>query len=786
MLKLKRLWTLIRSYNALFVGLVVVLITAASIYLAQQTLGEIEDALPLQVLEQQLELTQLNQQLAELVRVIGITRVSEAGSNGAVLRKLDALEQLLSEIRSTYRLDNLLGAAAIHAVVAPALFDMKSWMTSGIPGSNLTHQQILELVEIRAVDAYQSVRELSSNAGQVALQILQIESAKISQFRRYAGLLLIVFLALALLSIFFLWRRQIITQKLVRREATLNAFLDNAPMIISIKDDQGRYVRLNRHASELFDISEDEVRGQLPASVVGNELADDFSREDNRVITSGRGSETEFEVELDEGRKAFRHLRFPVFDPDQRMIAMGAMGVDITNERRSEARFRDFADVASDYLWETDEALQYTFVSTGFEEITGIPAVEMLGLEYVEFWSGKVEDLVQRRTHFLDIQSHLPFENQQLSWARPLGSGVLHFLVSGKPIFDHEGRFAGYRGVVNNVTEQKQAERQVEYYAYYDSLTDLPNRKLFLDRLQQALTQSHSRDLSGAILFLDLDHFKNINDSLGHSVGDAVLRDVAERIAAELEEEDTVARLGGDEFVVLLHRPYEDAERIPEIVLSRAESIRIRIGKAYHVDGHELQLTVSIGIAMFPQSGLSTEELLKNADTAMYQAKADGRNTLRRFSPNMHTAVRHRLRIQNVIHQAIQREQLVLNYQPLVNATGEIISAEALIRIRDENDNLLLPDEFISIAEHSGQILDLGDWVIEKTAGFIRRCLDRKISADKLRVSTNVSARQFHHYDFIDRIQEILEQSAIDANLLEIELTESVMMQDVDSAIRSY
>ncbi|MFT7530698.1 MAG: diguanylate cyclase (GGDEF)-like protein/PAS domain S-box-containing protein [Gammaproteobacteria bacterium] len=780
---LKRLLIWTREFNAILWGGVVIFITATTIYFAEKTLSEIEAALPLQVLEQKLEVSKLNQELADLVRIVQVARVSSVEDQSTVAAQIDVLVNLLQEVRSNYKLDNLVGAAAIHAVITPALFDIKSWVTDGVPGVDLSESQILSLVDTRATDAYSAVKLLSTNVDQTALSVVRLEASKIRNFRKHTRLLLVLFILVAALSVFFLWRRQTVIHQLFQREATLTAFLDNAPMSISIKDPQGRYLRLNPYASNLFEVNEDQVKGQLSPSLVAKDLAEVFSAEDGKVFKSGQPSETEFTLETEQGNRTFRHIRFPVFGPDNRIIALGATGVDVTLERRNEQRFRDFADIASDYLWEMDDQLRYSFVSVGYEEVTGIPSDEILGKTRQQLWQNRVKNSAQRAVHFDAMHDQESFTDHDITWSRPDTNAVRYFRISGKPLIEKDGQFIGYRGVVNDITAQKQIEKQIEYFAFYDSLTELPNRKLLLDRVKQALTIAHPLEHCGAIMFLDLDHFKNVNDSLGHSLGDELLKQVAMRIRDEVQEEDTVSRIGGDEFVIMMLRINESKEQFSSTVHSMAQRITKRLAESFQVSDHKLQVTVSIGIAFFPESGSEIDDILKNADTAMYRAKEEGRNTISYFSPDMQLAADHRLNVQNIIHRAVIKEDLIIEYQPQIDINGHIVGAEALLRINNPDGEMLMPKEFIRLAENSGQIVQLGDWVFKNTTKFLRDCLSAGADPGNLHLAINVSAKQFHQQNFVQRVAEIIQTAGVDPVLLEIELTESVIMIDVESAI---
>ncbi|MBL8492281.1 MAG: diguanylate cyclase, partial [Rhodocyclaceae bacterium] len=298
-------------------------------------------------------------------------------------------------------------------------------------------------------------------------------------------------------------------------------------------------------------------------------------------------------------------------------------------------------------------------------------------------------------------------------------------------------------GTLVDLTDLKSAEEQIRRLAYYDVLTGLPNRSLLKDRAELALARAEREGSSVALLFVDLDRFKNVNDSLGHSFGDRLLAAVAERLTAGVRRSDTIARLGGDEFVMLV----ADAE--PLGIAELAAKLLERLAAPFMVGDHELSVSASVGIALYPQDGHDVENLLKNADTAMYQAKQKGRNAYRFFTAAMNAAAMERLQLEGRLRQALERREFELHYQPLVRiADGEIVGAEALLRWR-QSDGLVAPDRFIPAAEESGLIVPIGDWVMAEACRQSRAW--RTAGLPPIRLSINISAVQFHREGFLRR-----------------------------------
>jgi diguanylate cyclase (GGDEF)-like protein/PAS domain S-box-containing protein len=336
---------------------------------------------------------------------------------------------------------------------------------------------------------------------------------------------------------------------------------------------------------------------------------------------------------------------------------------------------------------------------------------------------------------------------------------------------------------VRDISQRKRSEAEIQRLAYYDGLTGLPNRSLLLDRLAKTLALSRRRLCHGALLFIDLDNFKDLNDSLGHDVGDKLLQQVGQRLGTCVREGDTVARLGGDEFVVMLEDLSEQTDEAAAQAEAVAEKILLTLNRVYALDGKQHFSSPSIGVTMFHDSLQSVDELLKRADLAMYEAKAAGRNTMRFFDPEMQTVVANRTALESDLRQGLQREELVLHYQPAVDSEGQILGVEALVRWQHPQRGLIAPGEFIPMAEQTGLIQPLGQWVLQAACRQLVLWSTRPATAG-LTISVNVSARQFRHPEFVSQLIELLQTSGVNPVRLKLELTESLLLHDVEDAIR--
>ena len=358
--------------------------------------------------------------------------------------------------------------------------------------------------------------------------------------------------------------------------------------------------------------------------------------------------------------------------------------------------------------------------------------------------------------------------------------GVVRWVhEQGEYVVDEHGKPMKLIGTLLDITERKQAEERLAHLAHHDPLTDLPNRIMLNDRLAQSIAHAERNGRVAAVLFLDLDRFKDINDTLGHSTGDRMLTIVSERLLACLRTGDTVARSGGDEFIIVLAdvAQFDDVTKV-------ANRIVDSFSRPFAIDGRELYASASIGISVFPYDGHDVDSLIRCADTAMYQAKDSGRNNFQFFTSKMHAKAVARLTLEGDLRRAIERGQLVLHYQPVLNlASGLVVGAEALVRWNHPEHGLVLPADFVPLAEQTGLIVPIGEWVLNSACAQAR--MWDKRGNDPLRVMVNISARQFQERNLGDVIDRALAASGLPAKRLELEITESVVMRDTDETIRS-
>ncbi len=378
------------------------------------------------------------------------------------------------------------------------------------------------------------------------------------------------------------------------------------------------------------------------------------------------------------------------------------------------------------------------------------------------------------------IKQNIPYEAEyRIVWP----DGSIHYIATrGRLVRDEQGQPSKINGIVFDITEWKEVQDKINNLAFYDPLTELPNRRLLSDRLQKALASSVRSKRTGAILFIDLDNFKTINDTFGHALGDLLLKQTATRLTSCVRVEDTVARIGGDEFVVMLENLSRDEFEAATHTEAIAEKIVATLSEPYQLAPHEYHSTCSIGIALFNDHMQSVDEILKQADIAMYQSKKAGRNTLRFFDEQMQETVTARVVLEGELRKALDCQQFELYYQIQLDSFLQPIGAEALIRWNHSDRGLIFPEKFITLAEETGLILPIGQWVLETACAQLKAWQNEDYTREFV-LGVNVSARQFRQADFAAQVKTAVQGHAINPKLLKLELTESALLENIEDAI---
>ncbi|MFZ6843642.1 sensor domain-containing protein [Undibacterium sp. RuTC16W] len=447
---------------------------------------------------------------------------------------------------------------------------------------------------------------------------------------------------------------------------------------------------------------------------------------------------------------------------------------DITQRLADEARLQLAAKVfesSTDAIFITDAEQKIITTNPSFEQLTSYTEQEMIGKSPSDFFSEESNAVLVKQL-LEDLETKGFWEGEL--WNRRKNGHAYLCMISLVRVQDETGNTMHYIGFFKDRTETHTAKQKIEELAFSDVLTGLPNRLLLAERIKQSISAASRNSSSFALLFLDLDHFKQINDSLGHPFGDRVLIDVTERLKKCIRQVDTASRLGGDEFVLLLHQADAHGAEIC------ARRVLEELNAPFTLDGMSFSVSCSIGVALYPADGNNMDDLIKNADSAMYHVKERGRSDFRFYQRQMNVGLLSRMKLDHAMRQALEHDGFRLHYQPLVNIdSGEVFGAEALIRWHDKDLGEVSPAQFIPIAEETGVIVAIGNWVMHTA---IRQAalwnLDRK-----LRISVNVSALQFQQSDFVDNVAKALADAGLTPDCLELELTESILIRDVEEAI---
>ncbi|MCP3724883.1 EAL domain-containing protein [Paraburkholderia sp. CNPSo 3272] len=568
-----------------------------------------------------------------------------------------------------------------------------------------------------------------------------------------------------------------------RSNQMLESVIDNIPQRIFWKDAQSRYLGCNMTFARDAGLAyPEQIIGKSDDDLPWRAYADGMREQDREVIDSGLPRiNYEDNHTIDGLHRTTLTSKLPLLDGDGRVIGVLGSYSDTTESKRADLALR----LQSRALDACVNAILITapgpggsnlieYANPAFRRITGFDPAEVIGQDC---------RLLQRDDR---DQDGLIAVRKALLSNREVSAVLRNYRKDGAlfwnqlliaPVPDLDGRITHHIGIINDVTELIRYQEQLEYQANYDSLTLLPNRNLLRDRLQHALLAAQRHDTGVAVVFIDLDGFKNVNDSLGHSVGDRLLGVVAERLQRCTRTTDTVARHGGDEFVIVLTDTIDEKS-----LIGWMERARALISEPAWIDGTELYVGCSMGASVFPQDGNDAETLMKKADVAMYRAKDMGRNTFQFFQPEMNANVGARLNLERRLRRALRDSEFLLHYQPQVEIEGgRIIGMEALVRWRDPEVGLVSPAQFIPVAEESGLIGPLSDWVLREACRQNRAW--QLAGLPPVRVSVNFSAKTFHQRDIAQLVKDVLQETGLEACWLEIELTESTLMRNAEEAV---
>ncbi len=578
-------------------------------------------------------------------------------------------------------------------------------------------------------------------------------------------------------------KRRNTEKRLLQSQTMLKSILDNIPQYIFWKDPNGYYLGCNDNFAKLIGIYDIN-------KIIGKDdemLITDYANADILNFLSKCSYSTVeasyhciSQVERENYTLWFDSNTIPLNNTQGDYIGYLGTFENISERKQTEEKLKQAAKVlenSAEAICITDPDAHIIVVNRAFTQITGYNEEEVLGKSTNLLKSGK-HDATFYKNMWTSIQMSGRWEGE--IWNRRKNGEIYPEWLNISVIRDENTKeITNYLAIFSDITRAKQNEQRLAYLAHYDDLTGLPNRTLFYERVERALFLAKEQQYKVAVLFLDLDHFKYVNDTWGHAIGDLLLKDAAKRIVQCVRKNDTVARLGGDEFTAVL-----DNVGHSEIAATVAQCILDSMRPAFCLSGHETFISSSIGISIYPTDGEDVETLLKHADIAMYRAKESGKDNYQFFTPQMNVEAHQRLLLEVKLRHALERNELRLYYQPQVHlASSYIIGAEVLVRWQHPEMGLLQPNQFIPLAEETGLIVSIGEWVLRAA------CEQHKIWRDNgyphLRLAVNLSSRQFREADLAQRIIQIIDETEMDANLLELEITESVLMTDAEKAIET-
>jgi diguanylate cyclase (GGDEF)-like protein/PAS domain S-box-containing protein len=548
--------------------------------------------------------------------------------------------------------------------------------------------------------------------------------------------------------------------------------IELSPAVAVHSQDANGLVRFwNNTCVQLFKVSVREAIGKPFAALVSHlGRQTEFDAMVAEIWRTGQPSApADWEVQLSDGTRRWLHSsHFPVMR--ERVVQqVFCMEIDITARKALERTLQRAAQVfenSRDAIIVMDASYRVVAVNHAFSQISGFPAEDVVGeqLPSLRFGVNATAFYDQIRSH---VQREGHWEGEITSVRR--GGEQYPAWVTMSAIRDNQGEITNYMAILADITERKRLEEAARHQAEHDALTGLPNRVLLLDRIQQALAANRRQHKQFALMFLDLDRFKQVNDTLGHHAGDVVLQEVASRLTHCVRGVDTVCRLGGDEFVVLL----ADIGGVDQAA-HVAGTVMHALARPITLEGQDISQAVSIGIAICPSDGQDADTLLRNADVAMYHAKQSGHSEFRFFSPEMNAHVVERVQMENMLRRALERGEFVLDYQPEVDIqSGRTIGVEALIRWRHPERGLLLPHEFIPVAEECGLMVPIGAWVLREACRQARAWRDQGFPTV---VAVNLSGAEFVHHNLVRCVDDALAGSGLEPRFLDLEITEGVIM----------
>lgn len=575
--------------------------------------------------------------------------------------------------------------------------------------------------------------------------------------------------------------RQKAEQDAQREEAQLQALINSMQDMVFVLTVDGRFSYAHAGDESLLLVPPEEMIGSHYRDLLPEPVSQHIGEAVERLAASGEPQRVDYRLELESAPAWFSALLTPVLDASGRMGSILAVVRDITEDRAQQVQLSIAATAFETHLGMmiTDESRAILKVNRTFTQITGYTEAEVFGQNPRMLSAGRHDAAFYQRL-WQQIDTRGSWQGE--IWNRRKNGEIYPQWLTISAVRDDRGILTHYVGTLSDITERKAAEREIHQLAFYDPLTGLANRRLMLDRLEQALISSEQSGEYGALLLLDLDNFKQVNDSLGHHGGDDILLAAARRISSALDDSDMLARLGGDEFVALIREQGSDERGAGVVAQCKAQKLLSALATPLVQNQSSFSLSACIGIALF-RDQVSTDALQSQAEMALYQAKSLGSNQVCFFDPELQARLLERTQLENDLGLALEKRQLFLVYQRQVDEHGDVVGAEALLRWRHPERGLVSPVEFIPLAEGRELIHEIGLWVIESVCGLLVSWAQQPALAE-LTLSVNVSPRQFQDPTFVEQVREILARTGAPASQLKLEVTESLFVDDRDDIRR--
>jgi two-component system, chemotaxis family, CheB/CheR fusion protein len=568
------------------------------------------------------------------------------------------------------------------------------------------------------------------------------------------------------------------SEQIVRTsQQKLMAIMNSSPTLSSLKDTAGRYIFINHKFEAHFGVRAEDMLGKTDRQIFGNHMADEFRQRDLEVLRTNDAVEVEETVVTPLGERTLQSIRFPLLGDDGVLYAVCTQSTDITDRKHAEDQLRLAArvfDHSGEGIVVTDAEGRIVTVNQAFKLVTGYSEHEAIGKTPSMLHSGRHgPEFFQSMWKSISDQGWWQGE----VWNRRKNGEVYPEWLTINGVKDAEGNIVNYVGIFSDISLVKRSQQRIEYLATHDELSGLPNRMLYMDRLKLAISKAERNKTQLAVLFVDVDNFKLINDTMGHDVGDILIKQVAELLKMGIRAGDSVSRFGGDEFALIF-----DAEGADEVIVA-AQRIVDMLSQPHVLDGKQVYTTASIGISLYPDDGTDGPTLLKNADIAMYRAKECGKNNFQFFTGELKAQSHERMYLTNDLRQALANDSFYLVYQPQVNMeSGHLTGLEALLRWQHPERGLVMPGNFIPLAEEVGLIGAIGEWVLDAVCRQIVAWCTAGLTPPK--VSINLSPRQFRHSHVPSLVERTLAAYRIEAGSLAVELTENALMDDTDYVLQ--